>query len=88
MKKNGFVSPFRLRNTANRTQSKCSPMKIISICLAAVATLVCLEAKAQQLSFKTSYLGKSGYYYLPPGEQPKVSITDVTGPVISVITGQ
>lgn len=79
MKKNGFVSPFRLRNTANRTQSKCSPMKIISICLAAVATLVCLEAKAQQLSFKTSYLGKSGYYYLPPGEQPKEKIGDGKG---------
>lgn len=41
--------------------------------------LPCLEGKAQQVSFKTEYIGNSGYYYLPPGEKPREKIGDGKG---------
>lgn len=44
-------------------------MKLASLFLVVLGTLLCLEGKAQQLSFKTEYLGNSGYYFLPPGEK-------------------
>src|SRR5690606_13398177 len=47
--------------------------------LATLATLLCLQSKAQQIAFKTEYLGNSGYYYLPPGEKPREKIGDGKG---------
>jgi len=41
--------------------------------------LLGLGARAQQLSFKTEYIGNSGYYYLPPGEKPREKIGDARG---------
>src|SRR5690606_20467012 len=38
-----------------------------------------LDVKAQQVSFKTEYIGNSGYYYLPPGEKPREKIGDAKG---------
>ncbi|TCC87431.1 DUF6268 family outer membrane beta-barrel protein [Pedobacter hiemivivus] len=54
-------------------------MKLISLFLATLVSLLCLKSKAQQISFKTEYLGNSGYYYLPPGEKPKEKIGDGNG---------
>lgn len=42
-------------------------------------SLVGLEGKAQQVSFKTEYIGNSGYYHLPPGEKPREKIGDGKG---------
>lgn len=57
-------------------------MKLVSFFLAVLGTLVCLEGKAQQLTFKTEYLGSSGYYFLPPGEKPKEKISDAKGSAV------
>ncbi|WP_407429741.1 DUF6268 family outer membrane beta-barrel protein [Arcticibacter sp.] len=46
---------------------------------ATFATLLALRGTAQQISFKTEYMGKSGYYYLPPGEKPREKIGDRKG---------
>lgn len=54
-------------------------MKLLAIGLAALITLLFVEARAQQVSFKTEYIGNSGYYYLPPGEQPREKIGDGKG---------
>ncbi|MFC3199546.1 DUF6268 family outer membrane beta-barrel protein [Parapedobacter deserti] len=54
-------------------------MKLTSFCLAALFMLLGLGARAQQLSFKTEYIGNSGYYYLPPGEKPREKIGDAKG---------
>ncbi|MBD1426157.1 DUF6268 family outer membrane beta-barrel protein [Sphingobacterium arenae] len=54
-------------------------MKSTTLFLATLATLLTLEGKAQEVSFKTEYIGNSGYYYLPPGEKPREKIGDGTG---------
>lgn len=54
-------------------------MKLISLILAACGILLFVEVKAQQVSFKTEYLGNSGYYFLPPGEKPREKIGDSNG---------
>ncbi len=54
-------------------------MKSISLFLTALVTLLGLEGKAQQVSFKTEFIGNSGYYYLPPGEMPREKIGDSKG---------
>lgn len=57
-------------------------MKLISLFLAVLGTLLCMEGKAQQLSFKTEYLGSSGYYFLPPGDKPREKIGDAKGSAV------
>lgn len=57
-------------------------MKLISLCLAVLGILLCVEGKAQQVSFKTEYLGNSGYYFLPPGEKPREKIGDSNGSAV------
>lgn len=54
-------------------------MKLKSLLLTTLVTLLYLNGNAQELSFKTEYLGKSGYYYLPPGEKPREKIGDGKG---------
>lgn len=54
----------------------------MSLFLAALGTLLCIEGRAQQISFKTEYLGSSGYYFLPPGEKPKEKIGDAKGSAV------
>ncbi|MBK1439267.1 histidine kinase [Parapedobacter sp. ISTM3] len=54
-------------------------MKSISLYLAALLMLLCLESKAQQVSFRMEYIGSSDYYYLPPGEKPREKIGDAKG---------
>jgi len=54
-------------------------MKFIIIFLAAMLTLLLLEVQAQEISFKTEYIGKSVYYYLPPGEKPREKIGESKG---------
>ncbi|MBT2623491.1 DUF6268 family outer membrane beta-barrel protein [Chryseobacterium sp. ISL-6] len=54
-------------------------MKLTALFLTASATLLCLKGKAQEVSFKTEYIGNSGYYYLPPNEKPKEKIGDGKG---------
>src|SRR5690554_5601819 len=49
-------------------------MKLKPFLLTMLVTLLYLQGKAQEVSFKTEYLGKSGYYYLPPGEKPREKI--------------
>ncbi|MGH2623050.1 MAG: DUF6268 family outer membrane beta-barrel protein [Sphingobacterium sp.] len=44
-----------------------------------VLTLFFQQVSAQEVTFKTEYLGQSGYYYLPPGEQPREKIGDGKG---------
>lgn len=57
-------------------------MKSISLFLAALGTLLCTAAIAQEVSFKTEILGNSGYWFLPSGEKPKVKIGDSKGSAI------
>ncbi len=47
--------------------------------MATSAVLFSLVAKAQEVSFKTEYIGNSGYYYLPPGEKPREKIGEGKG---------
>jgi len=54
----------------------------ISLFFATWVMLSCLDAKAQQVSLKTEYIGNSGYYYLPPGEKPREKIGDAKGSAI------
>ncbi|MDM8173108.1 DUF6268 family outer membrane beta-barrel protein [Olivibacter sp. 47] len=54
-------------------------MKFISFCLTTLAILLYLEGNAQQVSFRTEYIGNSGYYYLPPGEKPREKIGNSKG---------
>jgi hypothetical protein len=54
-------------------------MKPISLFLASTAILLGVEMKAQEVSLKAEYIGSSGYYYLPPGEEPKEKIGDAKG---------
>lgn len=54
-------------------------MKSTTLFLAILATLLTLEGKAQEVSFKTEYIGNSGYYYLPLGEKPREKIGDGKG---------
>src|SRR5690606_4527243 len=57
-------------------------MKLLAIGLAALITLLFVEARAQEVSLKTEFIGNSGYYYLPPGEQPREKIGDGKGSVM------
>jgi hypothetical protein len=57
-------------------------MKLIPLFIATMISLLYLESKAQQISFRTEYLGNSGYYYLPPGEKPNEKIGDGNGSAI------
>lgn len=57
-------------------------MKLISLILAALGTLLFLDGKAQQASFKTEFIGNSGYWYLPSGDKPKEKIGDNKGSAI------
>jgi len=54
-------------------------VKSIILFLATLAMLLSLESNAQQLSFRTEYIGNSGYYYLPPGEKPREKIGNAKG---------
>ena len=54
-------------------------MKLRALFLAILVALLYLEGQSQQLSFKTEYMGQSGYYYLPPGEKPREKIGDGKG---------
>ncbi|MEH6305533.1 DUF6268 family outer membrane beta-barrel protein [Olivibacter sp. CPCC 100613] len=54
-------------------------MKFISFWLTTLAILLYLEGKAQEVSFRTEYIGNSGYYYLPPGEKPREKIGNSKG---------
>ena len=54
-------------------------MKLRSLFLATLTTLLFLKVNAQEVSFKTEYIGNSGYYYLPPGEKPKEKIGEAKG---------
>lgn len=54
-------------------------MNLKSLSLVPLITLLCLEGQAQEISFKTEYIGNSGYYYLPPGEKPKEKVGDGKG---------
>ena len=54
-------------------------MNLKLIILTTLVTLLYLQGNAQEVTFKTEYFGKSGYYYLPPGEKPKEKIGDAKG---------
>ncbi|MFD2549339.1 DUF6268 family outer membrane beta-barrel protein [Sphingobacterium suaedae] len=54
-------------------------MKSIILFLTTVVMSLSLVSKAQQVSFRTEYIGNSGYYYLPPGEKPREKIGDAKG---------
>lgn len=54
-------------------------MKSASLFAAMLGTLVCLKANAQQASFKTEFIGNSGYWFLPNGDKPKEKIGDSKG---------
>jgi hypothetical protein len=57
-------------------------MKLTSVFLATLATLLYLEGTAQTVSFRTEYMGSSGYYYLPPGDKPKEKIGNSKGSAV------
>ncbi|MDR2969329.1 MAG: DUF6268 family outer membrane beta-barrel protein [Tannerellaceae bacterium] len=57
-------------------------MKSISLLLAVLGVLLCQESKAQQLTLKTEYLGSSGYYFLPSGDEAREKIGDAKGSAV------
>ncbi|WP_353719838.1 DUF6268 family outer membrane beta-barrel protein [Dyadobacter sp. 676] len=57
-------------------------MKSASLFAAMLGSLFCLEANAQQVSFKTEFIGNSGYWFLPNGDKPKEKIGDSKGSAI------
>jgi hypothetical protein len=54
-------------------------MKSVSLFALAMGFLLYLEANAQQVTFKTEFIGKSGYWFLPNGDKPKEKIGDGRG---------
>jgi hypothetical protein len=70
---------FFAQNITNKYKYNFKIVKSISIFLATWGMLLCLEAKAQQVSLRTEYIGNSGYYYLPPGEKPREKIGEGKG---------
>lgn len=54
-------------------------MKLTFLILPFLGTLLFIQIKAQELSIRAEYIGKSGYYYLPAGEKPKEKIGDGKG---------
>lgn len=54
-------------------------MKSASLILPFFGTLLFVQTKSQELSFRAEYIGKSDYYYLPPGEKPKEKIGNGKG---------
>src|SRR5690606_28233818 len=74
-----MVRPFHhsfAQNIRNKYKYKFKIVKSTTLFLATLATLLTLEGKAQEVSFRTEYIGNSGYYYLPPGEKPREKIGD------------
>jgi hypothetical protein len=53
--------------------------KLISLSLALLGALLSLTGTAQDVSFKTEYIGNSGYYFLPSGDKPREKIDDGKG---------
>jgi len=56
----------------------------LKLLFVAFSILLCVEGKTQEITFKTEYLGSSGYYYLPPGEKPSERIGDAEGSAVVV----
>jgi len=54
----------------------------LKLLFAAFSILLCVEGKSQEITFKTEYLGSSGYYYLPPGEKPSERIGNTKGSAV------
>lgn len=54
-------------------------MKRASLTAALLTTLLYPEGKAQQVSFKTEFIGNSGYWFLPNGDKPREKIGDSKG---------
>ena len=55
-------------------------MKLKSFILAICAPLLfCVKGKAQEITFRTEYIGNSSYYYLPSGDKPKERIGNSKG---------
>jgi hypothetical protein len=57
-------------------------MKSVTVLLTVLGILLCVEGKAQQVSFKTEYMGSSGYRFLPPGDKPSEKIGDAKGSAV------
>lgn len=57
-------------------------MKLISLLFGALGLLLCLKGQAQEISFKTEYIGSSDYRLLPPGDKPSVKIGDSKGSAV------
>jgi hypothetical protein len=72
-----------LKNKASINVNKFKIMKLVSLFLVVLGTFLCLEGKAQQISFKTEYIGNSGYLFLPPGDKPSEKIGDSKGSAIA-----
>nr|WP_295927537.1 DUF6268 family outer membrane beta-barrel protein [uncultured Dyadobacter sp.] len=53
--------------------------RLMPLFIAAMGALAGLEGKAQQASFKTEFIGKSGYWFLPNGDKPREKIGDSKG---------
>ena len=54
-------------------------MKSASLFAVLLGSLLCLKANAQQASFKSEFIGNSGYWFLPNGDKPKQKIGDSKG---------
>jgi len=54
----------------------------LKLLFAAFTILLCIEGKTQEITFKSEYLGSSGYYYLPPGEKPSERIGNAKGSAV------
>ncbi|MDR1201588.1 MAG: DUF6268 family outer membrane beta-barrel protein [Tannerellaceae bacterium] len=56
-------------------------MRLLSICLLIAGIFFCAEGNAQ-VSFKSEYIGKSGYWYMPSGDKPSERIGNSEGSAI------
>ncbi len=54
-------------------------MKLISLFITVLGILLCTDGNAQQVLFKTEYIGNSGYRFLPSGDKPSEKVGDSKG---------
>lgn len=57
-------------------------MKLKLLLFTMFSLLLNFAGKAQEIIFKTEYLGSSGYFYLPPGEKPSERIGNAKGAAV------
>lgn len=78
--KNLGVGQGDINEGENRRKHNFKIMKLTSLFLAVAGTFLCIEGNGQEVSFKTEYIGNSGYWFQPNGDdKPRERIGDSKG---------